>query len=375
MIDRHYTTLAATATTNIADSVVGLCDMARHKEARDLLSDLDTSDPVSLLAFGMVETALGDQSKAKDYLSQSVRLFGDAPLADKARVQLAMAYWRAGESLEAKALLAEVPERFDSLLSRAIIETESRPQTALTLLTRAAKFEVLPAMEGRLHNQRAMALRKLRKFDRAIIEYEAAVYCFEQSRSLDCVALTAKNLGGLLTDKLQFEKAHVYVDRAIAILGHQPHVARAYDQKALILLAEKRFADAEKVANRARLLLEDSDMKAWLAEILITHARALAELDKDWQTPIRRAREIAAHLDSATVRMQVAKGRKEIAETVLRHKEIAMVELALEQAGGSFRGAAEKIGTSHDYILKAVKKYGILRKPKRLHSIIPSENP
>jgi len=349
---------ATTVATNVTE-VVELCDQARHQEARDLLVG-KPSGPMELLAFGMVETAIGDQAKAKDYLSESVRLFGPEPLADKARAQLAMAYYRSGELVEAKAILANVPESFDSLLARAVIETESRPQATLTLLARASKYETVPGMEGRLHNHRAMALRRLRKFDRAIIEYEAAIFSFEQAGSNQHIAMMSNNLAGLLTDRGQYSKAHQYVDRAIGILTDH-HLAKAYDQKALIFLAEKNAVEAEAFASKANGLLEISDMKAWLAESLVTRAKILAELEQDWRPLLNRARGIADDLDSPQVRILVAKGRKEIAEIVLRQKDRALLELAWLQTGGNYRATADRLGVCHRAVEKAVRKHGLKR--------------
>ena len=216
-------------TTTVDSSlVVELCEAGRYREAGEMLSGLDPA--AHPLAFGMVETATGNQEIAKDYLSRCE--------GDKARTQLAYAYWRAGEVKEARDILKGVPESFDRLLCEAIIETDTSPSKTLELLHRAMWFDVAPGLQARLHNQRAIALRKLGETDRALREFDAALHFFTEAES-DCLPFVMNNLARVYSDYGSYAKAHGCVDRAISLLSNDlSHLAKAYDQKALIYLAE-----------------------------------------------------------------------------------------------------------------------------------------
>lgn len=348
-------------TTNVDTlRVVDLCEAGRYREAAEMLSGLDPAEHP--LAFGMVETAIGNQEIAKDYLSRC-----EGPLA---RTQLAYAYWRSGEFREARDVLKGVPESFDSLLCEAIIENESAPRKALELLDRAVAFRVPAGSEARLHNQRAIALRKLGERDRAIGEYDAALHYFEDAKS-DCLPFVINNLSRVYSDWGDYAAAHRYNDQATQLLRDDPsHLAKAYDEKALIYLAENKLDQARNYASRAISTIERTDKKAWLAEFLITRAKILAKTGEIGSSLIalERVSGIGNYLSNDQVLYEAANLRMEIAQSLSKDSDIERITLAL-QIVGTLRGAAKKLGLkSVQHLIKIMDRYG-LQRPHRLKSI------
>src|SRR6185369_11215528 len=307
-------------TTVDTQLVVDLCEAGRYREAVEALRGLNPAEHP--LAFGMVETATGNQEAAKDYLSRC-----DGPLA---LTQLAYAYWRSGEIKEARDILKGVPESFDSLLCGAIIENESSPQKALDLLARATVFPVPPGSQARLHNQRAVALRKLGETDRAIGEYDAALHYFEEAKS-DCLPFVLNNLAGIYLDCGMYAEAHSRVDQAINLLRSDlSHLAKAYDQKALIYFAERKLDQARNYANKAISSIERTDKKAWLAECLITRARVLSTAVEVGSALIAldRVTGIGEFLNNDQVKLDAADLRTEIAQRLLKQSDMERIALA-----------------------------------------------
>ena len=139
------------------------------------------------------------------------------------------------------------------------------------------------------------------------------------------------------------------------------------------------IAEAERVARSAVLNQEKSGRHALLAEVLITHGRALARLEKygaalsafrraielfEQACNINRAaeaalaafREIREHL-VASERDQLISGRGWGEERQAR--EHHLIKLALEQANGSVTHAARNLGVSYpalNYMLRTRHK-------------------
>src|ERR1043165_2752213 len=208
--------MAGTLTTSSAERTIPLCDQGIYERC-------EGTRPLDLLAQGMVESASGNPETAKDLLSKACWSL-EGEWKDRATVQLAVAYFRAGEYSEARALLADVPESFDSLLTAALIETDSNPEQALELLAEAGTFDVSRYKWGRWNNQRGMCYRLLGSIDRAREEYEAALYFFGDS---PLRAYVENNISAVLAK----DDSRATLDRAIPSLSG-PHLAHAYERKA-----------------------------------------------------------------------------------------------------------------------------------------------
>jgi tetratricopeptide (TPR) repeat protein len=339
-------------------SVIDLCDAGRYREAQLEVGGLGLDRPESALAVGMVEIYRGNLGIAKDYLTPIA--FGSELLSGRARVHLAHAYYLSGEANEAKALLKDAPESFGKFLLKALIEP--RPKYALRLLDKCAAYDVRPGLAGRLHNQRAMIYRKLCDLERAIPEYEAALYFFEQDHS-DCLPLVLNNLAGVYLDYREFERAHHYADRAISLLNDDlPHLGKALDQKAQILLAGGDFKGSRLKSEQAARLLRQSGRKEWLVESLLTYARALRS-DKDERefAVLQEASDICRHLQRSDLLIDVLQRRHQLSLIVSEKTERLLLETALDACKGSFRAVAVRLKTTHPRITRLVKKHGLTR--------------
>ncbi|HWT02964.1 MAG TPA: sigma 54-interacting transcriptional regulator [Pyrinomonadaceae bacterium] len=248
----------------------------------------------------------GAQEAAKDLISESASAFeslGETEKLAEAYVDLAICYWREGALDEARVTLQEVlgrlageesEQRPRALLNSAIIEiSATRFNDALRLLAEAAPLFDASAShpaKGRFHNVYAAVLKKLaaaegRKdyIDRALVEYTAASYHFEQAGHTPYRAAVENNIGFLLFIAGRFNEAYEHLDRAhllFASLKDSVHTGQVDDTRARVLLGQKRNTEAEKVARSAVRTLEKGDEHSVLAEALTTHGVSLARLGR-----------------------------------------------------------------------------------------------
>jgi CheY-like chemotaxis protein/tetratricopeptide (TPR) repeat protein len=144
------------------------------------------------------------------------------------------------------------------------------------------------ALKGAFHNGFGLVFRKFADaepredyLDRALIEYSAASFHFEQAghtRFQGCVDI---NLGFLFFTLRRFAEAHQYLDRArrsLLEIDDHVHVAQVNDTKARTLLAEGRLQEAQRFARWAVDTLKKGDEQALLAEALTTYGVVVARL-------------------------------------------------------------------------------------------------
>jgi transcriptional regulator with PAS, ATPase and Fis domain len=262
----------------------------------------------------------GAQEIAKDLISESALAFEtllDAEKVAEARIDLAICYWREGAYDEARVTLQEVLGRLGAqeseqkaraLLNSAVVDIfSSRFNDALHSLTEAAPlFEKSrnEAAKGRFHVNLALVLKKLGAAegredytDRALLEYAAASYHFEQAGHTHSRAVIANNLGYLLFLKGKFTEAHEHLDRAHLLftsLKDSVHTAQVDDTRARVLLAQKRNLEAEKVSRAAVRTLEKGDEQSLLAESLTTRGSALARLGRYEESRLTLERAMSA---------------------------------------------------------------------------------
>lgn len=335
--------------------VITLCEAGRYREAGECLKGLSPGDEP--LVFGMVETARGNQEAAKDFLTR-------APDHPKKGPQLALAYWRGGEEKEARDILKSLPESFDKLLCESIFAFT--PDKALGFLERASRYDVVPGLQARLHNERARRLREQNYLDRAIPEFDAAIYYFELAES-DCLPLVLINFSRVYSQYGVFDQAHTTIDRAIKMLADDPsHLGKALDQKALIYLDEERPHDAEDYALRAIEAIETTDKRAWLAEFLTTHAKALVALG-DYPHALMdldRAESIGLYLNNDQVLINAFTEKKHIGKALSAIADIGRIDAALRSSTG-LRDAAKKLQMeSHQQLMRLMKKHGMPHRKK-----------
>lgn len=307
----------------------------------------------------------GSQERAKDLLSEALRRFqsqGEYRKASEAQYELGICYWRLGAFDEARVVMTEaltpltdsdVELKAKILVRRTLVEiSENRYYDALNILKEAESvFEsASDALKGRWHGQKGLVLRRLATsegrtdyFDKAIIEYTAAIYHYEQAKHERYGATNLNNLAFLLYKMGRYRDAHRHLDRAGATLWRLKDaglLAQVDETRARVFIAQKKYADAERVISRAVQTLEQSGESALLADALTIQGVAWARL--------------GAHANS----ISVLRRAMTIAETVGALSNAGLAALALiEQHGGTRLSAVEvsKVYLRADRLLKATQ--------------------
>src|SRR5437660_5537783 len=253
---------------------------------------------------GSTDQAARSQEIAKDLITKSIEIFdelGQTTEAAEARGDLALCYWREGAYDEARITLASAvdqlgdkdPELKALLLIRlGIVEVwATRLNEALRVYTEASPL--LDSIEdhslkGAFHNEFGLVFRRLAApenredyLDRALMEYTAASFHFEQAGNTRYLARVENNLGFLFFTIKKYDEAHKHLDRTrnfFFALSDMSMIAQVDDTRARTLLAEGRIAEAERVARNAVRTLEKGDEHAVLTEALTTHGVAHARL-------------------------------------------------------------------------------------------------
>jgi len=369
-----------------------------------------------LLCAGVLTCWIGskDQSKeaqetAKNLISESIAFYesiNDIKKIAAARIELAYCYWYEGEINEARIVFTEALQKLSiegntrarALVGLAIVEwSASRYEDAFRILTdNAPLFKKITdhTIKAIYHNQLAMVLRELAKSEnkigllrQAVYEYEEADRHLKLTRNVFFRVDLKNNVGNVLRQLNRFKEAHKYLAEArrlAASVKDKLRIAQVDETRAQVLLAEKRFKEAESVARHVVSVLAKSDRNALLAEALITHGITLARLNqpqRSWLC-LQRAIEVAnqvgalnkaglasltmieevAHLSREELQAAFVKARRWLAESqskdvLLRVNEAAeKVVLAL---GGelSDEAATEILLTKPPGLQQAVLEY------------------
>lgn len=296
---------------------------------RPKIEDLDqcTAAEVLLRAgslagwIGSSQQIEGAQETAKNLTTESMTIFeslGEVEKAAEAETDLAYCYWREGAFDDARMMLCAVSSRLaktegeikaNALVRSAIVELSSnRNNDALRFLTDAAPLieaSSSHALKGRYYGVLACVLDNLSNDeqradyrDRALVEYAAASFHFEQAGHTRYRARNENNLGFLYFKVGRFSKAHEHLDRARRLfisLKENGSVAQVDETRARTLLAQGRNAEAERTVRLAVRTLEKGDERSVLAEALTTHGMALARLGhyEQARATLQRAVEVA----------------------------------------------------------------------------------
>jgi CheY-like chemotaxis protein len=277
-----------------------------------LLEELDeeTKGTVLLRAgvltgwIGSARQITGAQETAKNLLRESIAIFesmGMTHLVAEAQIEIACCCWREGLFDEGRILITKalnhLPDiytdlRAKALLRSAIIErTANRNSDALRIHTEAIPlFNSVEnhCLRGSFHNEFATVLKNLGAvenredyIDRALIEFAAAAYHFEEAGHTRYQACVENNLAMLFWKAQRFTEAHEHLDRAdmlFARLKDDLHRAQVDETRARVLLGENQVVQAEKAARRAVRAIETGDEPSLLAEALTTLGVSLARL-------------------------------------------------------------------------------------------------
>jgi two-component system response regulator GlrR len=306
-----------------------LGDLWHHIGERPRLDNLDQQTAAEILWcagtlsgwIGSARQIDGAQEIAKDLISESIAIFEELREEEKAcgaQIDLSVCYWREGAFDEARVLAQNVLNRISgkgsvqeirALLGLAVIEkTAGRNHECLRLLLDASPlFEASEGhgLKARFHNQLGTVFKELGAaehrsdyFDRALIEYAAASFHFEQAGNVRFRAVVENNLGFLFLMNNRFEEAHEHLDRAQRLFSNlkdERSIAQLNDTRARAFLAEGKKAESERVARAAVRTLEQGDELSLLAEALTTHGVVLARIGhhEESRASLGRAVEVA----------------------------------------------------------------------------------
>jgi tetratricopeptide (TPR) repeat protein len=252
---------------------------------------------------GSARSVAGAQEQAKDLLSEAVRKFHSLSWHKKAaegQYELGVCYWRVGAYDEARLVLqealkpltdADVELKARIHIRRSIVEQcENQFHQALCILKEAeAVFASADdALKGRWHAERGLILARLADregseayTDRAIIEFTAAIYHYEQAKHERYAAANLNNLAMLLYRAGRHRDAHEHLDRAGAVLRRLNDaglLAQVDETRARVFVAEREYREAERVIKRAVRTLEQGGASALLADALAVQGVAQARL-------------------------------------------------------------------------------------------------
>lgn len=296
----------------------------RYEDAREALGDLwravgerpETTGLTILTAaevllqcgvlagqFGSARQIPDAQERAKDMLSEALCAFefeGRPEKVAEAQYELGLCYFRLGAYGEARVILETA---FDGLgregaelrakisIRRAAVEIrEGRYYEARRVLEQARPvFEGAgDVLRGKWHGQMGLVLRRLgttegkaEYFDHAIIEYTAAAYHYESARHERYVARNHNNLAFLFYKLGRQRQAHEQLDRAQSIfekLKDPGGLAQVGETRAQVLLAEKKYGEADRVIDGVVRALEQGGAAALLADALTIQGVARARL-------------------------------------------------------------------------------------------------
>ncbi|HJR07723.1 MAG TPA: response regulator [Pyrinomonadaceae bacterium] len=297
------------------------------RPALEGLSELEAAEV--LLRVGSLSGWLGSvqqieeaQEKAKDLITESITRFqaiGKPTRVAAAQCELGFCYRRAGayddarvvyqEALKGLADSREKELRAKILLRLAIVESISgRYNDALRILTDETRFfeeSTDNFLKGKFHNDLGCVLTNLSTAehrpdytDRAIIEYTAASYHFEQAEHTSYRASAEHNLGYLLYTIGRYEEAHEHLHsarRLFADVGNKGRIAQVDEASARVLLAQGRMRGAESAIREAVRVLSKGGEQGLLAEALTTQGRILSKRGNFIESvnTLRRAADLA----------------------------------------------------------------------------------
>lgn len=262
------------------------------------------------------------QEIAKNLISESISFYeslGDTKQIAAARAEIAYCYWREGALDEARIMLqealrkltAEGNTRARALLRLAIVEwSAARNNESWNILKDNSQlFDKISnhAIKGAYHSQTAIVLRHLAGSNsackeeylrHAVDEFEKADHHFKVAKNNVFRADVKNNLALILLNLSRFKEAHRYLDEARRLATSAKNKIRAahFDEsRAQVLIAERKYKDAESVARSAVSVLSRSGHQCLLADALITHGIALARLHRTDQAQytFQRAIEVA----------------------------------------------------------------------------------
>jgi tetratricopeptide (TPR) repeat protein len=309
---------------------------------------------------GSVRQTPDAQEKAKDLLSEALRKFqsqGQYSKVSEVQYELGMCYWRQGAYDESRVILKEALKPLQEadlelkakiLIRRTLVEIwAGKYYEAWNILKEAeADFESAnDALKGRWHGQTGLVLVRLAAIeksadyiDRAIIEFTAAIYHYEQAKHERYCATNLNNLAMLLWKLGRYDEAHEPIKRAQKIyerLKDSGNLAQVNETLARVLIAEHRYEEANKLIAEVVQTFEKGGEYALLSDALALQGVVWARL-----------------------------GQHENSLRILRHAvKVAQESGAMSNAGLAALTLIEEHGTTR---LSALELYNVYRRADEL---------
>src|SRR5260370_17547724 len=234
----------------------------------------------------------GSQEMGKDLISESIRFFdelGNRGKVGEARSGLALCYWRAGAFDEARVILQEalseleegdIEQRVIGLQRTGLVETSSMRLTeALRIYDEGAPLFAQTtdhSLAAHFHHGFGNVLKDLRAAenredytDRALIEYAAASFHFEQAGHTRYQACVENNLGYLFGIIGRIDVAYWHLERAQVLsyrLKDNIHLAQVDETRAQVLLSEGRTVETKRTCPAALRTLEKASCPSLLVQ-------------------------------------------------------------------------------------------------------------
>jgi len=269
---------------------------------------------------GRIQHLAGIQEKAKDLIFEALRMFkseSQPVKVSEAQYELSMCYFRLGAYDEARIALDEafegIEERDNDLKAKVLIRHTlievwtGRYHDAWHILERAREFfeASSDALKGRWHGQKGLVLQRLALTekradyaDRAIIEFTAAIFHYEQAGHERYCANNLNNLAMLLYQLGRYSEAHENLDRAEAIFKRHKdtgNLAQVNETRARAFVAEQKYREANGIISGVIQTFEKGSEYAMLADALSIQGVVWARVgvyDKSISI-LRRAMDIA----------------------------------------------------------------------------------
>jgi tetratricopeptide (TPR) repeat protein len=374
---------------------------------------------------GSVQQVRDAQERSKDLLTEAHRIFLSLHKPDKVsetEYELGLFYWRLGAFEESRivfqeALRRDIPDELKAKIHirRCAIEFQTgHLYESRRILEEARPFfeNTNDALKGRFHGQLGLILRRFGSlsgntdyFDRAIIEYTAAIYHYENAGHKRYCAINLNNLAFLLLELKRYKEAHQQIRHASKLLREVPDeglLAQISETEARIYLSEARYQEGLVVIKKAVSILEKGDENAPYADALtwegillsrlhyhsksikilvkavkiaeaagasINAGQGLLALIEEHHARINRYRLVQAyvraerllreskdHVDrlrNASILVVAVLSRPRLSDSdfslklAVNEYEANLIEQALEEEKGSITKAAKKLGLTH----------------------------
>jgi tetratricopeptide (TPR) repeat protein len=238
--------------------------------------------------------------KAKDLVTEALHTFqveANEVKVSECNYELGICYYRIGAFDEARIVLQEAlvgatPEQHGKIIiGQALVEIFSGRcgEAQETLINSRPFFDnASDALKARWHAHMGLVHRRLAQgriehLDRAIMDYTAAIYYYEQAGHSRYCGVNLNNLAFILYRLGRYPEAHEHLDKAHQIfsrLRDTGTLAQVEDTRARAFIAEGKYQDAWSVITGVVEVLEGGGESALLVDALTNKAIIQARLSE-----------------------------------------------------------------------------------------------